>query len=513
MNICVLLHNAARSFAARTAVAVGTEPRYTYGELQARAVRLAGGLAALGSLAPGDRVALVMSNRAEYLEVLFAIWHAGLAAVPINAKLHAREIAYVLNDSESTVCFYTEDLAATVATAAAEAPALRRFICVDRPEYLELAAGPIAMVNRERDDLAWLFYTSGTTGKPKGAMLTHLNLQLMAWSYLCDFDLLTERDSLLHLGPQSHAAGLLALSHVAKASCHVLPSSGAFDPVEIAMLIDATPNLTFFAAPTMLRRLTECPEVQRANVANVRSILGGAAPFYAQDVRRILEVFGPRFLNGYGQGECPCTIAAMPKRFYASEMSDRDLVSVGMARTGVEIKVVDEVGKEIASGKVGEVLVRSDIVMNGYWRNPEATTRALAGGWLHTGDLGSMDERGLLWLTDRSKDLIISGGSNIYPREVEDVLLLDTALAEVAVIGEPDAEWGECVVAFVVLRPGATRSAAELERLCLDNLARFKRPKRYAFVAALPRNSTGKVLKTELRALGAASVPDRPAGG
>jgi acyl-CoA synthetase (AMP-forming)/AMP-acid ligase II len=209
---------------------------------------------------------------------------------------------------------------------------LQRVVCVDQREYAALSAGPIAMINRERDELAWLFYTSGTTGKPKGAMLTHQNLQLMAWSYLCDFDLLTEHDSLLHLGPQSHAAGLLALSHVAKASCHILPPSGTFDPIEIAALIDATPNLTFFAAPTMLRRLTECPEIRRAKVTNVRSILGGAAPFYAQDVRRTLEVFGPRFLNGYGQGECPCTIAAMPKRLYAGDMNERDLVSVGMAR-------------------------------------------------------------------------------------------------------------------------------------------------------------------------------------
>ena len=510
MNVASLLHNAARTFGGRPAISVGGEYRYTYGELQDRAGRLAGGLVRLASLVPGDRVALVMSNRPEYLEVLFAIWHAGLVAVPVNAKLHAREISFILNDCDAALCLCTEDLKPTVTAAIEAAPRVRQIVCVDEAEYAVLLAEPIPMMARDRDDLAWLFYTSGTTGKPKGAMLTHFNLQLMAWSYLCDFDFLSEHDCLLHLGPQSHAAGLLALSHVAKASCHMLPASGTFDPVEIAGLIDTTPNLTFFASPTMLRRLTECPEVRRAKVENVRTILGGAAPFYAQDVRRALEVFGARFVNGYGQGECPCTIAAMPKRVYTPDLTDHDLVSVGIARTGVELRIVDEGGHELPVGSTGEILVRSDIVMKGYWRNPEATSRALVDGWLHTGDVGSIDERGYLWLTDRSKDVIISGGSNIYPREVEDVLMLDPAVAEVAVVGEPDAEWGESVVAFVVLRNGETRGASDLEQLCLGNLARFKRPKHYVFVSALPRNSTGKVLKTELRAMRAGRSTSSP---
>ena len=512
MNIAALLHNAARTFGPRPAISVGNEVTHTYAQLQDGVAKLAGGLAHLDVLRPGARIALVMSNRPAYLEVLFSIWHAGFVAVPINAKLHSKEIAFILNDCAASTCFVTDDLADVVSRAAADAPTLRHVICVDTPEYGRFASDPIAMVNRGRDDLAWMFYTSGTTGKPKGAMLSHLNLQLMAWSYLCDFDLLTERDSLLHLGPQSHAAGLLALAHVAKASRHVLPPSGTFDPAEIATLIDQSESLTFFAAPTMLKRLVESPEITRCRVENVRSILGGAAPFYAQDVRQALDVFGPRFTNGYGQGECPCTISAMPKRAYAADLSDQELVSVGIARTGVEIRIVDSQDRELPAGEVGEIIVRSDIVMQGYWQNSEASGRALAGGWLHTGDLGSMDSRGYLWLTDRSKDLIISGGSNIYPREVEDVLLLDPAVSEASVIGEADAEWGESVVAFVVIRAGETRNAADLERLCLDNLARFKRPKQYVFVDSLPRNSTGKVLKTELRTRRATpSAPGTPA--
>ncbi len=500
MNISGLLSNAARSFGDRPAICVGDQITHTYAQLHARSARLATGLISREHLQPGDRVALVMSNRPNYLETLFAIWRAGLVAVPINAKLHSREVAVILDDCQPSLCFVTGDLANAVSAAATDAGCVKRIVCVDDPEYEAIMLDPSAAATCSRDDLAWLFYTSGTTGRPKGAMLSHLNLQLMAWSYLCDFDLLTENDSLLHLGPQSHAAGLLALSHVAKASLHILPESGAFDPSEIASIVDRAQGVTFFAAPTMLRRLVESTEIARCRVDHVRSILGGAAPFFADDVKRILNTFGPRFTNGYGQGECPCTIAAMPKRLYSLALDDQHLISVGIARTGVEIQIVDSADRPLPPGETGEILVRSDIVMRGYWQNPQASERTLAGGWLHTGDVGVMDDRGYLWLKDRSKDLIISGGSNIYPREVEDVLLLDPTVAEVSVVGEPDPEWGESIVAFIVPKHGHRPTSAQLDRVCLDNLARFKRPKRYVFVDELPKNSTGKVLKTELRA-------------
>jgi long-chain acyl-CoA synthetase len=501
MNTAALLHNAARVFGDRPAVSIGDKLTHSYAQLQLRSVRLAAGLRTRLDLNPGDRVALVMSNRPVYLEVLFAIWHAGLAAVPVNSKLHAREVAFILDDCQASACFVTDDHAETVARAASDASCVRYVLSVDGADYEGLMAEPREQVARARDDLAWLFYTSGTTGKPKGAMLSHLNLQLMAWSYLCDFDLLTEKDSILHLGPQSHAAGLLALAHIAKASHHLLPVSGGFEPGEIADVINRAESVTFFAAPTMLRRLVESPQVQNCRVDHIRSILGGAAPFYAEDVRQGLATFGPRFTNGYGQGECPCTITAMPKHLYSTTLDDLLLASVGIARTGVEVRVVDAQDRDLEAGEVGEIVVRSDIVMSGYWHNEKATQQALAGGWLHTGDLGAMNERGFLTLMDRSKDLIISGGANIYPREVEDVLLMHPAVAEAAVIGESDVEWGENVVAVIVARPGQTPSAGELDGLCLENLARFKRPKRYVFLADLPRNNTGKVLKRELRDL------------
>ena len=499
MNISTLLGNAARTYGTRPAVSMGDEQRFTYSEMYERVVRIAGGLRNVLGLKVGDRVVLAMSNRPQYLEVLFAIWHAGLVAVPVNAKLHAREVAFIIGNCDASLCFVTEEHAEAIASLASSGERPVKVVCVDGTDYSALFHAPITQTNVGRDDLAWLFYTSGTTGRPKGAMLSHLNLQLMAWSYLCDFDHVTDRDSLLHLGPQSHAAGLVSLSFVAKGANNVLPVSGGVDASEIALLINRYENLTFFAAPTMTRRLVDSPDIARCAVEHVRSIVGGGAPFFATDVKRVLEVFGPRFINAYGQGECPCTITGMPKHLYTPDVTDERLVSVGVARSGVDIRIVDAEDREVACGEPGEIVVRSPIVMNGYWKQPHATADAVRDGWLHTGDMGTMDERGFVWLKDRAKDVVISGGSNIYPREVEDVLCSDPGVAEVAVVGEADAKWGEAVVAFVVARTGHSLTVESLDRLCLDNLARYKRPKRYVFLDTLPKNSTGKVLRTELR--------------
>jgi acyl-CoA synthetase (AMP-forming)/AMP-acid ligase II len=498
MNTAILLHNASRTFGDRPALSVADVTVRSYGELSVRVARLAAGLKERLGLLAGERVALVMDNSPEYFEVLFAVWHAGLTAVPINAKLHSKEVAYILAHCCAAACFVTAAHAEDVSAAAADVSSVKGVVCVDDAEYDSLFLEPMPIATVDSHDLAWLFYTSGTTGRPKGAMLSHLNLQLMTWSYLSDFDYLLPGDAFLLLGPMSHAAGLLGLGHIAKAANNVLPASGGFDPAEIAILINLLRNVTFFGAPTMLKRLVESPAAH-SKIENIRTIIGGGAPFYAEDVKRILATFGPRFSNGYGQGECPSTITWMPKHLYAGEVDPHRLVSVGIARSAVEVRTVDAEDRDVPVGEAGEIIVRSDIVMRGYLDNPAATARALRGGWLYTGDVGVRDAQGYFWLKDRSKDLIISGGSNIYPREVEDVLLTDPDVADVAVVGEHDAEWGELVVAFVVARVGTAPTIERLDRLCLSELARFKRPRRYILVDALPRNSTGKVLKSELR--------------
>ena len=513
MNVAQLLVRAGRVFAQRPALAVGAETRATYGDLALRVAVLAGALRSRFGLAPGDRIALVMKNCAEYVEVLFAGWHAGLTVVPVNAKLHPREFAYILEHSQSRLCFVTADLAETVAALKPDLPALEAVVRVDGTDDAALFAGDaVAPAARAPEDTAWLFYTSGTTGRPKGAMLSHRNLLAMTMSYFIDVDTIAPDDCIIHPAPMSHGSGLYILPHVAAAAKQVIPASGGFDPAEIFELIAAHQGVGFFAAPTMVHRLVASPAAASADTRNLKTIVYGGGPMYAADCKRAIGRLGNKLVQIYGQGESPMTITALAKRHHGDTGHPRyeqRLASVGAPHTVVEVAVAGAGDTPLPPGEAGEVLVRGDSVMTGYWRDPRASAEALRGGWLHTGDVGVFDEDGFLTLKDRSKDLIISGGSNIYPREVEEVLLRDPAVAEVSVVGQPHPEWGEAVVAFVVAAQGFPVDTAALDALCLDHLARFKRPKRYLVVDGLPKNNYGKVLKTELRRMLTADEEER----
>jgi long-chain acyl-CoA synthetase len=500
MNLAHLLTNAARSFPERSAVSVGDRRLYDYAAYGALSARIAGAFRDRLGLHPGDRVALAMNNNPEYLAILFAIWRAGLVAVPANAKLHARELAYIVENCGARLCLATADIAEPLARLS---PRSVRLIVLGEKDWFDLiAADPAGVTERRPEALAWIFYTSGTTGKPKGAMLSHRNLMTMAVAYLADIDFLSEEDSFFHLTAQSHATGLFGLSHIAKATHQILPPSGGFDPAEISDLLSLHRSATLFVPPTGLRRLLHHRAFARANIDSIRTVLLGAAPVYAADLKAGYEILGPRLWNGYGQGESPCTITAMPKALLASAIEAGDealMVSVGTPRTGIEVSIFGGEDRPLPPGEVGEVVVRGDTVMAGYWSQPDASAAALRSGWLHTGDLGAFDKRGFLTLLDRAKDLIISGGSNIYPREIEDILLQDPGVAEAAVIGVPDPDWGESVMAVIVATPMEALDLGRLERLCLDQIARFKRPKHWRVVEALPKTSAGKVLKRELR--------------
>lgn len=499
MNLATTLTQAARTFADRPAVTVGRSVWLDYAGLARAVAGLAGAMRHRFGLVPGDRVLLAMTNNPDYLTILYACWQAGLVAVPVNAKLHAREIAYIGQDCAARLIFATADLAQAVAVELPDVP----LILPGTAEFAGLTAQDgLALHHAAPTDTAWIFYTSGTTGRPKGTMLSHRNLQAMAIAYLADVDFLTPRDALLHLAATSHASGLFGLSFVAKAANNILPEAGGYDPAEMAEIIRAQESLTFFAPTALLDRMARDAPVRAAPMAHIRTILTGAGPVYAADIRRVLATFGPRLWNGYGQGESPCTITAMSKDMIAAaaQAGDDDrLTSVGIARSGITLRIARADGTEAAPGEMGEVLVRGDTVMSGYLNQPDSSAEALAGGWLHTGDLGLLDAQGYLHLSDRKKDLIITGGMNVYAREVEEVLLTHPGVAEVAVIGARDPAWGESVLALVVPHPGFPASAADLDALCLSRLARFKRPKRYEFVPGLPRNSAGKVLKAALR--------------
>ena len=498
MNIASWLLRAGLSHPGAPAVGQGPRVALSYGALAGRAARLAGALRGLG-LVPGDRVAIVAKNCIEYVELMFGVWHAGLAAVPANAKLHGRELGYILEHSGARVCFASEGLDDELAP---HAPAsLGRLIVVGGAEYESLlTADAMPLAPRDGGDLAWLFYTSGTTGRPKGAMLTHRSLTQASFAYLSEVDTVAPGNSILHAAPMSHGSGLYIMPHVARLGVNVVPESGGFEPEEILRLIDAWPRSSMFAAPTMVKRLTECPA--DCNARNIRTIVWGGAPMYVEDALKALDRFGPRLAQIYGQGEAPMTITTLSRQDIADREHPRWLARLGSAGKPyacLEVMVADQDDRPLPTGETGEILCRGDVVMPGYWNNPDATAQTMRGGWLHTGDVGAFDEEGYLTLKDRSKDMIISGGSNIYPREVEEVLLKHASVREVSVIGRPHPEWGEVVVAYVV---GAARPA-ELDELCLSEIARFKRPKDYVFVDALPKNNYGKILKTELRELDA----------
>jgi long-chain acyl-CoA synthetase len=486
VNIAHLLLHSARRLPNRPALAVGERAVASYFDLSKRVLSLSSGLTSKFNLKTGDRVALAMKNCPQYWEVLFACWHAGLAAVPMNAKLHPKEFEYILGNSGAKVCFVTQDLEQALSF-------FNQVISVSSPEYISIEAEEQQAFNSKPDDPAWLFYTSGTTGVPKGAMLTHRNLLFATQAYFADIDKLAPGDAILHPAPLSHGSGLYGLPHFAAGALNVIPESGGFDAAEIFDLMDRWPNASFFAAPTMIVRLLASPAARTP--AGLKTITYGGAPMYVADSLRAIELFGPRLYQLFGQGESPMTITGLPQVFHQHRSH---LETCGFARTGVEVRIFDPEDRELPPGETGEIVTRSDCVMAGYWQNPEATAKALRGGWLHSGDVGSLDEQGFLTIRDRSKDLIISGGANIYPREIEEVLLRHPAVAECSVVGRPHPEWGEEVVAFVVLKISKIETQ-ELDSLCLANIARFKRPRDYRFVAALPKNNYGKVLKTELR--------------
>ena len=503
-NLAMLLAHSAIRFPHLPAIGLGTRVLHDYAGLAARVRRL--GATLRNALPAGARVMLVAKNCPEYIETLFACWHAGLCAVPVNCKLHPDEVAYVIENSGARWMFVDAAPAGASAAAGAHASTLARTIVLGSRDYDQLpgedTGAPCAAVRPEEP--AWLFYTSGTTGRPKGVVLSHGNLLAMCLCFLADVETVVPGDAILHAAPLSHGSGLYVLPHVLNAAVNVIPESRGFDSAEIAALLEHWPNACLFAAPTMVKRLVQDPAIRTARLDHLKSVIYGGGPMYVEDCKAAFAVLGPRLAQLYGQGESPMTITAMSRAMLADAMAQNDdsrIGSVGVAQTGIEVRIGGPDDAPLSPGEIGEVLVRGPTVMQGYWNNPEATAATLANGWLHTGDVGCLDDAGFLTLKDRSKDVIISGGSNIYPREVEEVLLMHPAIDEVSVMGRPHADWGEEVVACVVTNAGMATSSleSELDALCLWHIARFKRPKVYFFLDALPKNNAGKTLKSLLR--------------
>jgi len=499
MNIAEWLLRRAHLSGDRPALFHGSRFDFDYRTFALSAAKMASTLKDKYRIETGDRVALYMHNSPEYLIAMFGVLWCGGVIVPINAKLHPREAAWIVENSGSKAIFLDESadgIAAFISDSVSQ-------IVPHSTEFRDTQSRsvPIDLSMREDKDLAWLFYTSGTTGRPKGVMLCHGNLMAMSLSYLADVDHVFSSDVYIYAAPMSHGAGLYAFVNVLMGSRHVVPASGRFVAEEFLELAQTLRNATVFFAPTMVRKLAD--QAKASGTGNgdlgIRTIVYGGAPMYAADMVEYLSLFGSIFVQIYGQGECPMTITSLPRHDHTIENIDL-LSSIGTAMSVVEVRTATPDGKPLKAGEVGEIEVRGAPVMLGYWDAPTATDAALKDGWLKTGDVGWLNDNGYLHLSGRSKDVIISGGSNIYPCEVEEVLATHPDVKEVSVIGLPDRLWGEAVAACVVFHEGKAPSVKELDELCINAIAKFKRPKSYIFMTELPKNNYGKILKSELRA-------------
>ncbi|MDF1750719.1 MAG: AMP-binding protein, partial [Alphaproteobacteria bacterium] len=383
MNLALWLERAAAAQGHLPSIGVGSRPIRTFQDSVLRVMALAGGMRHSMKLQPGSRVAVFAKNGPDYAETLYAIWWAGLAAVPVNAKLHRNEVQYILEHSGAKLVFTSDDEAETAARGLPENVPLIAFGSADHHAMLQ--GEGIDLQEVAADDLAWLFYTSGTTGRPKGAMLTHRNLMAMTWGYLACIDRLEPGGAVLHAAPMSHGSGLYILPHLARGCCQVTPESGGFDPAEIFDTIAAWPGTSMFAAPTMVNRMTRYSGPTPTD--NLRALIYGGAPMYVDDAQAALARLGPKLVQIYGQGESPMNITCLERQVIADTTQPRYLErlgSVGQPYPNVEVRIVDENDMPLPQGEIGEIVTRSDSVMIGYWDNPEATAETLRGGWLHT---------------------------------------------------------------------------------------------------------------------------------
>ena len=509
MNIGKLLAKSARSFPENLAIAYGSQ-ELTYAEFNARANRLANGLNRLG-VRRGDNVAVLMYNCPEMLESMFACFKMGCGTIPINFRLHPREFAFIINHSEAKVVIISPEFNEVLIDLRDDLPQVSYIVSVaeapdpflDYETVLSAESDQFEDADVAPDDVAWLFYTSGTTGQPKGAMLTHRNLLCMTMNFYADMSPgFGPNDVALHAAPLSHGSGCYALPTIGKAATNVILDAKSFDPEQVLKTIEAHRVTTMFAAPTMIKLLIDSPAIDLYDHGSLKALNYGGAPMLVEDMMQAMEKLGPCLVQLYGQAESPMTITYLSHDDHILD-GDPDqmkrLASAGIPRTDVEVKIVDSNDDALPPGEMGEIVTRSDLVMRGYWRDPEATAETLRNGWLHTGDVGYIDESGYLFLMDRSKDLIISGGENIYPREIEEVIVQHPAVREVAVIGVPDPVWGESIKAVVSLLPESEVAEMDLIDFCTNHIARYKRPKSVDFLEELPKNNYGKILKRELR--------------
>ena len=509
MNISQGLTHAKKIAGTHPAIVCG-DTRYNWNEFDQRTDALARGLASL-NVQRGDRVAVLMLNCHRYLELYYACARMGAIIVPLNIRLARPEIVFILNDSETKVLIVDKTFASYV-TGRDTYPTVENILFNgdETPEGLlnfEELVSKGAQIQQSADqemednDISGLYYTGGTTGRAKGVMLSHKNVvsnafhMIMATSY-------TGQDTYLHAGPMFHLADIASTFAVTMAGgCHVfIPLSNPVHMLEAVQYEKVTATLI---VPTMINALLNHPDVDNYDISSLRRITYGGSPMPLELLKKGLQKWGPIFVQAYGMTEAAplltmldpkdCSIEGTPEQL-------RRLASCGKESLGVEVRVVNADGEDVIPGEIGEIIARGPNIMLGYWRMPEATAAAIVDGWYHTGDLATIDEENFIYIVDRAKDMIISGGENIYCVEVENALYTHPAVLEAAVVGIPDETWGEAVHAVIVCKPGTNVSSDELISHARTQIASYKTPRSIEFrTEALPKSGAGKILKRDLR--------------
>jgi fatty-acyl-CoA synthase len=462
-------------------------------------------------VASGDRVLVHARNGNAIFESAWACWMIGAVWVPTNFRLSPPEVAFLAANAGCRAHLFDAGFPAHRAAARAATPACALEATIGGGEGLSwegLVAEGAAVAPREtadvgRDHPAWLFYTSGTTGRPKGGTLTHGQLAFVVTNHIADLmPGLSHRDASLVVAPLSHGAGIHAMAQVARGAVSVLLPGERLDVPEAWRLVERHRVTNMFTVPTILNALCRDPSVDAHDHASLRHVIYAGAPMYRADQKHALAKLGPCLVQYYGLGEVTGNITVLPPEWHSLEDDPAmPIGSCGYPRTGMEVAILDAENRPLPAGETGEICVRGPAVMAGYFENPEANAKAFAGGWFHTGDLGHLDERGFLYITGRQSDMYISGGSNVYPREVEEVLLTFPGVAEACVVGVPHEKWGETGIAVLVPAPGAVIDPAAVMGHLDGRLGRYKWPSRIVLWEALPRSGYGKVPKAEVRRL------------
>ncbi len=507
MNLSHFLRQAARRHGQEIGFVWG-ERSWTWAELDRRVDAMAAALSDKG-IGKGDRVLVQSKNCNQMFESMFACFRIGAVWVPTNFRQTPDEVAYLAeaSDARAMICHADFPDHARVVTGAL--PAIAFVVSIGRSDFGEDydalvetflgQAAPTAPV--EHDDPCWFFFTSGTTGRPKAAVLTHGQMAFVITNHLCDLmPGTTHRDASLVVAPLSHGAGVHQLVQVARASKTVLLSGDRFDIDEAWRLVERWRITNLFTVPTIVKMLTEHPSVDAHDHSSLRYVIYAGAPMYREDQKHALKKLGKVLVQYFGLGEVTGNITVLPPDLHEPEDGpDVKIGTCGYERTGMQVSIQDDQGREVPAGVTGEICVCGPAVFAGYYDNPEANAKAFRDGWFRTGDLGHMDEEGFVYITGRASDMYISGGSNVYPREIEEKILAHEAVAEVAVLGVPDRTWGEVGVAVCALRPEAALDEQALLAWLDGKIARYKMPKRVIFWDALPKSAYGKITKKTIR--------------